>query len=220
VVDVDLDALLSTSSPTREATFDLLARQHAPGVQHEFLQQIELLRLQVDRLPAVDDRPRRGIEPQPALLQDRRRFAARAADERAQPRRELVEIDGLENVVVGAGVEALDAIPDGVAGGRTRMESGCPPRPPFRGAAARPAEAVRDRGRPPRTRPPRARAPQRCRRAPNRRRSRAAESGADRVAEQRIVSTTRMRIVRLSVVPAVTLAGRFRMPAVAMYRRP
>ena len=58
-----------------------------------------------------------GVELEPGvaeLLADR---AAGAAQQRSQPRAELLERERLDQVVVGAGVEALHAVRDGVAGG-------------------------------------------------------------------------------------------------------
>ena len=47
----------------------------------------------------------------------RRRAARPATQQRADARRELVEIERLDQVIVGAGVEAGDAVGDGVARG-------------------------------------------------------------------------------------------------------
>ena len=44
--------------------------------------------------------------------------AAAAAQQRAQPRAQLLERERLDQVVVGAGVEAVDAVRDGVARGQ------------------------------------------------------------------------------------------------------
>ena len=60
---------------------------------------------------------RRRIERDRTPLDDRRRAAGAAAQQRADPRRELGQLERLDDVVVGARVEALDAIGDRVARG-------------------------------------------------------------------------------------------------------
>ena len=58
-----------------------------------------------------------GVQPQ--VADGDRRLAARraAAQQRAQARQQLLALERLDEVVVGAGVETLDARLDGVAGG-------------------------------------------------------------------------------------------------------
>jgi GrpB-like predicted nucleotidyltransferase (UPF0157 family) len=60
---------------------------------------------------------RRRIERDAGCRQHRRRLAAGAAQQRAQPGIQFAEVEGLDQVVVGAGVEALDAVLHGVARG-------------------------------------------------------------------------------------------------------
>ena len=62
--------------------------------------------------------------------QQRRRQALRAPDQRAQPRQQLLEVKGLGEVVVGAGVDAGDLLVPAVARGedqhRHRAPAGAP----------------------------------------------------------------------------------------------
>ena len=108
------------------------------------------------RLAAVD-LAGLGIEREVLEAQDRRRRPRRAAtaQQRAQPRQQLGEVEGLHEVVVGADVEPLDAVVHGVAGGQHQD----------RRRVARPPRCA---GR------PRAR---RCRAAAGRARSRRARAG-------------------------------------------
>ena len=55
------------------------------------------------------------IEAEVADLEHRRPLHRRTAGQRAQPRQQLPEVERLRQVVVGAGVEAGDAVVDGVA---------------------------------------------------------------------------------------------------------
>ena len=57
------------------------------------------------------------VEAQVADHQEGAAARRAAAQQRAQPREQLVALEGLDEVVVGAGVEALHARLDGVAGG-------------------------------------------------------------------------------------------------------
>jgi hypothetical protein len=76
------------------------------------------------------------------------RLRTRAAHQRTQSSRQLVKIDGLDDVVVGAGVKAPDTILDGVA--RSQDENGklaaLPPFPPqqLHAVEARQAEIEHD----------------------------------------------------------------------------
>src|SRR5512144_2599790 len=57
VVHVNLDRVaLDLFAPGIEAFLELLPREHAAGVEQQFLEQIEFLRLELDRLAAVGDR--------------------------------------------------------------------------------------------------------------------------------------------------------------------
>jgi hypothetical protein len=59
---------------------------------------------------------RRRVELEVTGLEHRRALAALATDERPQPRRELLDLEGLDEVVVGASVQAGHALFQGTAG--------------------------------------------------------------------------------------------------------
>src|SRR6476619_3539128 len=92
-----------------------LARHDDPLVAHEVFEQFELALRQLDGPFTAHDLVRVGVQRQ--VGDDERRAAARraAAQERAQPREQLLALEGLDEVVVGAGVEALDPRLDRVA---------------------------------------------------------------------------------------------------------
>src|SRR3954469_21394972 len=86
-------------------------------VAHEVLEQLELALGQLDRAVAAVDLVR--VRVQREVGDDERGRAARRppAQEGAQAREQLLALERLDDVVVGAGVQALDARLDGVAGG-------------------------------------------------------------------------------------------------------
>src|SRR3954471_18929570 len=94
-----------------------LARDDDPLVAHEVLEQLELALGQLDLALAAAHLVGVGVELEVAGHQ--RGGAARrpAAQQRAHPRQQLLALEGLDEVVVGAGVQALDARLERVAGG-------------------------------------------------------------------------------------------------------
>src|SRR5215213_2967909 len=84
-----------------------LPGDHEPLVAHQVLEQLELALGEVDRALAARDLVGVGVEHQVADAQ--RRHAARraAAEQGAQPRKELLALERLDQVVVGADVESL-----------------------------------------------------------------------------------------------------------------
>src|SRR6185312_11653330 len=92
--------------------------QDLPRMKHEELEQQALRARELDlTVPAfhlMSDRIERQIaEPQDLP----RRARPRSAQQRAQPREQLVEREWLDDVVVGPGVEARDPVGDRIAGG-------------------------------------------------------------------------------------------------------
>ena len=137
----------------------LVARQRVARVAEEALEERELARSQIDGPPATVTRRRassRTIGPLVRCRAVRAGGRARAASERTQPSRQLLVGEGLRQVVVGAGVEAGDAVVERVAGGqhddRRRAAAGPEPtrdlepvesgRPMSRTIASRVAAAV------------------------------------------------------------------------------
>src|SRR5581483_3361477 len=87
-----------------------LARDHEPLVSHQVLEQLELAVRELDlALPAPD---LAGVRVEHQVADHERRAAARrpAPHERAQPRQQLLALEGLDEVVVGARVQPLDPV--------------------------------------------------------------------------------------------------------------
>jgi hypothetical protein len=86
-------------------------------VAHEHLEQLELLRGQRDLRVAAAHPARGRVEHEVADAQLGAAVGRPAAHERAQPGQQLAEVERLDQVVVGAGVQPLDAVLDRIAGG-------------------------------------------------------------------------------------------------------
>ena len=95
-----------------------LAGDHDPLVAHQVLEQLELALGELDRALAARDLVGVGVEQQVADAQGGRAARRAAAQQRAHPREQLLTLEGLDEVVVGAGVEALDAGLERVARGQ------------------------------------------------------------------------------------------------------
>src|SRR3954447_1826382 len=87
----------------------LLAGDDEPFVAHEVLEQLELALRELDLAVAARDLVRVGVQREIAHAQ--RGHAARGAppEERAHAREQLLALERLDEVVVGADVQALDA---------------------------------------------------------------------------------------------------------------
>ena len=100
------------------ALVDEARGQHAARVEHEQLEQLVLGAGELGELLAHRDPVAAAVQPE--LLE---RHGVRVAlprhppQERPQARLQLAHVEGLDQVVVGAGVEAVDAIGDGVTRG-------------------------------------------------------------------------------------------------------
>jgi hypothetical protein len=101
------------------ALVDERAGQHLTRVAQEELEQVRLGRRQLEASPAASRVHRAEIERQIGKAEDVRRFLLESApQECAQPREQLFERERLGKVIVGAGIEALDPVADGVACGQ------------------------------------------------------------------------------------------------------
>ena len=89
---------------------DPVATQDLVRVQQEEAQQAELLGAQRQWLATVPDHPRRRVEGQRSERQDRRQGATRPAQESADARQQFLEGERLDEVVVGAAVQAGDLV--------------------------------------------------------------------------------------------------------------
>ena len=119
VADVHVERLrrrLEVVAP--DALVDLFAREHDAGVEEQELEQVELGLGELELTVAAPRLAARGIEREVADAQHLVVAGhARAAQQRAQARQQLVERERLHEVVVGAGVEPGDAVAHLVAGG-------------------------------------------------------------------------------------------------------
>jgi hypothetical protein len=107
-----------------EVVDDLAARDDAAGVVHEIGEQPVLVRGQLDVVAVDRDAARARVELHRAADQLARRMAGRPAQQRADARQHLLHVEGLCDVVVGAGVEALDLVAPAVARGQDQDRHG------------------------------------------------------------------------------------------------
>src|SRR5215211_2708212 len=96
----------------------LLARDHQPLVAHQVLEQLELALGQLDRALAAMDLVRVGVEGEVADAQRGHPARRSPAQQRAQPREQLLPLERLDEVVVGADVEPFYARVERVTGGQ------------------------------------------------------------------------------------------------------
>ncbi len=95
-----------------------------PGlVMHQIGKQPELESGQLDRR-AIECHPRRpGVQPQEPAIELRFGHARAAAQESADPGDDLLHLEGLGDVVVGAGIDACDLLAPAVARGQDQNGS-------------------------------------------------------------------------------------------------
>src|SRR5690242_13761040 len=93
-----------------------ILEQHGAGddaalAAHQIFEQAELLRLEVDRLAGAADRPLQQVHLEIGGPQHGLRLADRRAPQQSRnPRQELRKGERLDQVVIGAGIETLDAV--------------------------------------------------------------------------------------------------------------
>src|SRR5262249_1873545 len=99
------------------------AREHAPGVAEEVLEQRVLPRGEGDAPTAPRDLPRGGVQAEVEEPQGGRPLAGAAAQEGADPREELLEREGLGGGVGGGGWGSGGGGAGGVAPRRRRART-------------------------------------------------------------------------------------------------
>ena len=136
--DEDLDGVgIAVEILVVEMLDDLAARDDPPRVMHQIGEQPIFVAGQLDR-DAVDGHAAGArVEPDRAGDELARRMAGGAAQQRADAREHFLHVEGLGDVVVGAGVEALHLVAPAIARGEDqhRHRSGPPcarPRAPRR----------------------------------------------------------------------------------------
>ena len=106
------------------------ARHHAPGVMHQIGEQPVFVAGELDRIAVDRDAAGARVEPHGAAVELAFGVAGGAAQQRAHARQHLLEVEGLGDVVVGAGVEALHLVAPAVARGEHQHRHGAPGAPP------------------------------------------------------------------------------------------
>ena len=114
VADVHIErALVRRGVALVEHGGQLVARDRAPGRAHQHFQNVELDGGDLDGLVLAPDLARGGVEADVAGFDDLRRRAfgmAGAAQHGAYARQQFLGTEGLGQIIVGAGVEARDAV--------------------------------------------------------------------------------------------------------------
>src|SRR4029453_11961394 len=95
----------------------LIARQDVIRVSHEDLEHLELLRCQGDLAPAARHPAGGGVELEAGDAEHGALLGRAPPPEGAQARQELAEVEWLDEVVVGPGVQPGDAVLYAVASG-------------------------------------------------------------------------------------------------------
>ena len=106
------------------------ARDHAPGVVHQISEQPVFVAGELDRIAVDRDAPGARIEPHRSADEFAFGVADRAAQQRAHARQHFLEMEGLGDIIVGAGVEALHLVAPAVARGEHQHRHGAPGAPP------------------------------------------------------------------------------------------
>src|SRR5690349_23606492 len=115
---VDLDRIAADVVAEAEQVIDhLLLAHHAALAREQQLGERELARRHLDGLIVVEQAPCRDVEPQPPVNDAPALHAVAAPDQRAHTRLELRQVERLGHVVVGAEIEAGDAVLERVARG-------------------------------------------------------------------------------------------------------
>jgi len=111
VLDVGVDAPLQARPRLLpDQLHELLAREDMSGTADEGGQDLELVAGELERPAEVGDLPLRLVDLEAGVGRGRRKRAPRPAEDRLHPGRELPRAERLRDVVVGADLEADDAV--------------------------------------------------------------------------------------------------------------
>src|SRR3954453_15119388 len=118
VVHVDLDRVRADFlAPSIHRVLESLARHDRAGLLQQRFQHRKFARRKFPLASLEEHPPARRVEYERAITELALAAAAVAADDRARAGEQLVEVEGLHQVIVGAAVQAGDAIGDRVARG-------------------------------------------------------------------------------------------------------
>lgn len=106
------------------------AADHPALMHHQIVKQAVLQRGEAQRFAVDAGAGRSRVETQAAERQARRSMSGRAAQKRPQPRQQLLGVERLGQVVVGAGVEPGDLFAPGAARGQDQHRHGHALAPP------------------------------------------------------------------------------------------
>ncbi len=124
--------------PAVEALLQLLLAQHPAALADELLQQLVFVGGELDRVAPIGDLLRLGVNEDLPVLQHGLHLPLAAAHQRAQAGVELLQGEGFDHVVVGAGIQSDDPIVEGIASGEDQHRQLVP----FAAQLAQQAEAV------------------------------------------------------------------------------
>src|SRR3954464_7379559 len=102
----------------------LAARHHAAGMVHEIREQTIFVRGELDRVAVDADAAGAGVEAHAAAIELALGVAGRTTQQGADAREDLLEMERLRDIVVGAGVEALDLVAPAIACGQDENRHG------------------------------------------------------------------------------------------------
>ncbi len=110
-MDVDLDRVrFDTFVPAIQRGFQLAARYDTPGIAHQHFKHRQFLGRQFKRRAVQPDLASGRIELHRPDLEDGYALSAGATDQRPQPGAEFVQIDRLDQVVVGTAIQSLHLV--------------------------------------------------------------------------------------------------------------
>ena len=110
---------------------DFTTRDHAPAVMQEIGEQPVFVRGQLYRSAIDDDAPGLGVEPHRPAHDLTGGVPDGAAQQGADAGQNLLHVEGLGNVIIGAGVETLHLVAPSVARGQDQHRHDAPGAAPF-----------------------------------------------------------------------------------------